>query len=68
MAISQESDGWRQIATAPFDHDLELAVIDYEGVHALVFACRRVLGGWIKTETKQRIEVHPDHWRDWKNR
>ena len=27
---------WQRINTAPFDRDLELAVIDYGGVHALV--------------------------------
>ena len=35
---------WHRIATAPFDRDLELAVIDYDGVHALAFPCRRILG------------------------
>jgi len=33
------------ITTGPFDRDLELAVIDDEGPHALVFPCRRVLKG-----------------------
>ncbi len=44
---------------------LELAVIDEEGAHALVFACRRVADGWIKAETGERINVHPSHWREW---
>ena len=35
---------WQRIATAPFDRDLELAVIGYDGVHALAFPCRRILG------------------------
>jgi len=58
---------WQRINTAPFDRDLELAVIDYDGVHALAFACRRVLGSWIKAETTQRIEVQPTHWREWQD-
>jgi hypothetical protein len=29
---------WHPISTAPFDGDLELAVIDANGVHALAFA------------------------------
>jgi hypothetical protein len=57
---------WNPVLTAPFDRDLELAVIDREGPHALVFSCRRILGGWIKSETKQRIEVQPTHWREWR--
>ena len=37
---------WQRINSAPFDRDLELAVIDYGCVHALVFPCRRILGSW----------------------
>ncbi len=58
---------WEPIATAPFDRDLELAVINYDGVHALVFACRRIVGGWMKADTKARIDVRPTHWREWTN-
>lgn len=57
---------WRPISTAPFDRDLRLAVIDQGGAtYALVFPCRRVLGGWIKSETKMRLEVDPTHWQEW---
>jgi hypothetical protein len=31
----------------------------------LVFACRRILDGWIKAETRERLDVHPTHWREW---
>jgi hypothetical protein len=58
---------WQSIATALFDRDLELAVINYDGIHALVFPCRRILGGWTKTETKQRLDVAPTHWGQWQN-
>jgi hypothetical protein len=56
---------WRPISTAPFDRDLELAVIGYHGAHALAFPCRRILGGWVNAESKKRIDVRPTHWRDW---
>jgi len=56
---------WEPIATAPFDRELELAVIDREGPHALAFACRRVDSRWIDAKTSQTIEVSPTHWRDW---
>ena len=59
---------WQDISTAPFDRDLELAVLDVEGPHALVFACRQIVGGWMKTETRERIDVHPTHWREWHGR
>ena len=57
---------WQPITSAPFDRDLELAVLDQDGPHALVFACRRVLSGWISAESKQRIDVRPTHWREWR--
>jgi hypothetical protein len=55
---------WEPIATAPYDRDLELAVIDASGeLHSLVFSCRRTLDGWINAKTKKRVEVYPTHWR-----
>jgi hypothetical protein len=57
---------WDSISSAPFDLDIELAVIDKDGTHALVFACRRTLHGWIKSETREQVEVRPTHWREWK--
>ena len=61
------NDGtWRPISTAPFDGELELAVIDTDGVYALVFPCRRVLHGWLKVGTNERLDgLHPTHWRIW---
>jgi hypothetical protein len=56
---------WQPIASAPFDRDLELAVIANDGPHTLVFPCRRVLAGWVNSGTRERIDVHPTHWREW---
>jgi hypothetical protein len=50
---------WSPVSNAPFDRDLKLAVIDYDGPHALVFPCRRVLGGWVDTKTNRRVDVRP---------
>ena len=58
---------WQPTATAPFDRDLELAVINYNGTHTFVFPCRRILGGWMKAETNTPIIVYPTHWREWQN-
>jgi hypothetical protein len=57
--------GWHAISTAPFDSDLELAVLDADGPHALVFPCRRILRGWVEAETRKIIDVLPTHWREW---
>ncbi len=59
------SSGWQPIATAPFNRGLELAVIDSNGTHALVFPCRRVLHGWLSAATHSSVNVHPTHWREW---
>jgi hypothetical protein len=56
---------WHSISTAPFDRDLELAVIDDEGPHPLVFACRRIPSGWMNALTRERVDVWPTHWRLW---
>jgi len=64
-AVPYQEAVWQPISTAPFDRDLELAVLDRDGPHSLVFACRRILSGWINAESKQRIDVRPTHWRDW---
>ena len=56
---------WQAIESAPFGVDLKLAVIDRDGLHALVFPCRRVLTGWVKSVSRERVELSPTHWRYW---
>ena len=56
---------WKYISTAPYERDLELAVIDNDGPHVLVFPCRRILRGWMNAQTKERLDVSPTHWREW---
>jgi hypothetical protein len=67
--VGQDSiHAWQEITIAPFDIDLELAVIDGTGTHALVFACRRIVGGWMNAETRQRLpSLEPTHWREWRD-
>ena len=66
--MTASDNSWNAIATAPFDRDLELGVMEGSDVHALVFACRRTMGGWINATTRQRVPVHPSHWRLWSDR
>ena len=56
---------WQPITTAPFDRELELAVIERDDIHALIFPCRRAPQGWINAATGQRVTVNPSHWRAW---
>jgi hypothetical protein len=55
MVLQSGRYDWQPIVMAPFDGDLELAVVDRDSVAALVLA----------SETQQRVEVHPTHWRHW---
>jgi hypothetical protein len=56
---------WQNISSAPSDRNVQLAVIDGDGPHALVFPCRRIAGGWMNAETRERLDVRPSHWREW---
>jgi hypothetical protein len=56
---------WHRISVAPFDSDLELAVIDGNGVYAFAWPCRRILRGWCDAKTRGRIGIKPTHWREW---
>jgi hypothetical protein len=57
---------WKPINSAPFDREVELAVIDGQGEHALTFPCRRIVGGWVDALTKKHLyRILPTHWRDW---
>jgi hypothetical protein len=65
VSLTLDSMQWQPITTAPYEADLELAVLDKEGTHKLVFPCHRVPGGWVKAGTSEWVEVHPTHWREW---
>nr|WP_246506170.1 hypothetical protein [Mesorhizobium silamurunense] len=56
---------WNPIASAPFGRSLELAVLDEEGLHALVFPCEKGSEGWRHAITGIRVDIRPTHWRDW---
>jgi hypothetical protein len=55
---------WQIITTAPFDRDLEIAVLDDDGAHALVFQWRRAYGGSVTSATNKPVDVRPTHWRE----
>ncbi len=56
---------WNLIASAPFGRSLELAVLDEDGLHALVFPCEKGREGWRHAVTGVRVDIRPTHWRDW---
>ena len=52
---------WRDIETAPFDRELELAVID--GEINLLGTCIRRADNWFDADTLGPIKVTATHWR-----
>jgi hypothetical protein len=53
---------WQDIATAPFDRELELAVIDS---HVGVLDCSylRHGDGWLDAENLRPVDIAATHWR-----
>jgi len=58
---------WQAVSDAPFGRDIEIAVIKSATPHAVAFPCRRILGGWMDSQSRERLNVQPTHWRDWVN-
>jgi hypothetical protein len=59
---------WHFIASfssVPTERRVHLAVIDDDGVHAVVFPCCRIEDWWVHADTKTKVDVHPTHWCDW---
>ena len=63
--LAHTKNMWRDISSAPRDREITLAVIDTEGLHALVMPCRRIADGWVNATTGTRLDVRPTHWREW---
>ena len=60
------ADEWLPVSIAPSDADLEVCVMDYDGIiHALAFPCHKSQTGWFDASTKKRIDIQPTHWRKW---
>jgi hypothetical protein len=56
---------WQPIASAPFDRDIQVSVIEKGEVHALIFPCRRTQNGWLRASTREQLFIEPTHWREW---
>jgi hypothetical protein len=57
---------WLSVSIAPSDADLEVCVMDYEGiVHALAFPCYKNEAGWVDASRNKRLDIQPTHWRKW---
>ncbi|WP_298252899.1 hypothetical protein [Bradyrhizobium sp.] len=53
---------WRDIASAPFDREIEVAFID-ENISVCGGSCLRHGDGWLDAETLRPVEIAATHWR-----
>ncbi len=59
---------WLPASIAPPDGDLEICVLDYDGiVHALAFPCHKDGAEWVDASGR-RVDTQPTHWRKWSDR
>ena len=65
MRVHSQSDKWLPVSIAPSDSDLEVCVIDNQGIHRLVYPCRKNRIEWVDASTKKHIDIQPTHWRKW---
>jgi hypothetical protein len=57
---------WLPVSIAPFNQDLEVCVLDYDGmVHALGFPCRKDEAQWVDASNIKHVDIQPTHWRKW---
>ena len=57
---------WLPTSIAPSDGDLELCVLDYDGiVHALMFPCHKDGTLWVDASSRKHFDIQPTHWRRW---
>ena len=53
---------WRELASAPFDREIELAFID-GNVSVSRGPCLRHGDGWLDVETLRPVQIAATHWR-----
>jgi hypothetical protein len=57
---------WLPVSIAPSDGELEVCVLDYDGmVHALVFPCHKDGAEWVDALNEKHAHIQPTHWRKW---
>ena len=57
---------WLPVSITPPDGDLEVCVMDYDGiVQALPYRCHRNGAEWIDASNKKHVDIQPTHWRKW---
>jgi hypothetical protein len=53
---------WREIASAPFDREIEVAIVDGD-INVPGNPCLRHGNGWLDAQTLRPVNVPATHWR-----
>jgi hypothetical protein len=57
---------WLPVSSAPLDADLEVCVIDLDGIlHALAFPCHNNGVEWVDASDENIVDIQPMYWRKW---
>ena len=57
---------WRPTSMAPSHRDLEICVLNFDGiVHTFPLACRKDGPNWVDARGKRHVDIQPTHWRNW---
>lgn len=54
---------WRDIATAPFDREIEVAIVAGDITNVPGGSCLRHGDGWLDAETLRPVAMTATHWR-----
>jgi len=64
--IPSLSAEWLPVSAAPDGGDLEVCVMNYDGmVRALDYPCHRRGAVWADASNKKLVDIQPTHWRKW---
>ena len=59
--------GWRTAATAPYNQELELRVVEAGAVQGLPYPClQNNEGQWINVDLGTELSIQPLQWRPWR--
>lgn len=64
--VRATSGEWLSISTTPPAGNLEVGVMDYDGVIvALPYPCHKIGSDFVDASDRRRVDIQPTHWRKW---
>jgi len=64
--VQSSSTEWLPVSVAPDQGELEICVVNYDGiVRALDYPLRRSGAAWVDASNTKLLDIQPTHWRKW---